>query len=170
MQELRSKKVILSTLVVAGVYIVATVYLMNAGLMWDALIGDHSWEYRWNLMTALLGGMWTAMTPFALALLVVVAVLTGLNMALVVRRLRQLRSSGSLSFAVGGSSFVGIVGSGCASCGLPVLALLGLGGAAAYLPFQGAELSVLAIGLLSFSLYLLLSDTSKGEACVIPTH
>lgn len=152
---------------IAVLYVVTTVYLMNAGLVWDALFGTHSFGYRCNVLTALLTGMWTAMSGFSLFLLITVALLTGLNLALTAERLRTIRSSGKMHLAIGGSSLLGIVSSGCASCGLPILALLGLGGAAASLPFRGVELSLIAIVLLSISLYVLVGGRTQRSICVV---
>lgn len=169
MKEIWSKKIIIPTLAIALLYVVATIYLMNAGLVKDAIFGVHSLSYKWNLLVALLAGMWTAMSGFSLLLLVAVAILTGANLILVVQRLRSIRASGKMSFMVGGSSLLGIVGSGCASCGLPILAFLGLSGAIFYLPFQGLELSVFAITLLSISLYSLTKQGTKQVVCdVVP--
>jgi len=144
MKEMWSKKIITPTIIIAVFYIVTTVYLMNASLVKDALFGIHSLNYKWNILIAFLVGMWTAMSGLSLFLLITVAILTGLNLMLTVERLRSMRSSGKMHLAIGGSSILGIVSSGCASCGLPILALLGLGGAIAYLPFRGVELSLVA--------------------------
>lgn len=167
MKEIWSKKIIIPTLVIAFLYVVTTIYLMNARLVLDALFGAHVFSYRRKLLMALLGGMWTAMSELSLALLVVVAVLTGANLTLVVKRLQTIRASGKMSLMVGGSSLLGIVGSGCASCGLPLAAFLGLSGAVFYLPFQGLELSVLAIILLCVSLYILIRQSTKQMACIV---
>lgn len=167
MKEIWSKKIIIPTLLIAALYVIATVYLMNTGLVKDTLFGLHSFSYKWSLMLALLTGMWTAMSKLSLMLLVVVAILTGANLTLVVQRLQTIRASGKMSFVVGGSSLLGIVGSGCASCGLPILAFLGLSGAIFYLPFQGLELSVLAILLLSVSLYSLIKQSTKQTICAV---
>lgn len=167
MKEILSKNVIASILVIAVLYVMATIYLMNAGLVKDTVFGSHSLSYRWNLLIALLAGMWTAMSKLSLILLVVVAILTGTNLTLVVQQLRSIRASGKTSFMVGGSSLLGIVGSGCASCGLPILALLGLSGAIFYLPFQGLGLSVLAIILLSVSLHSLIKQKAKHVVCAV---
>lgn len=167
MKEIWSKNIIISTLLIAALYVIATIYLMNAGLVKDTLFGVHSFSYGWNLLLALLAGMWTAMSTLSLVLLVIVAILTGANLTLVVQRLQTIRSSGKMSFMVGGSSLLGIVGSGCASCGLPILAFLGLSGAIFYLPFQGLELSVLAIILLSISLYSLIKQNAKQAVCAV---
>lgn len=167
MKEIWSKKVIIPTLIIAVLYVIATVYLMNASLVRETIFGSHTLDYKWNLLIALLAGMWTAMSRLSLLFLVVVAVLTGLNLTLVVERLKTIRASGKMSLVVGGSSLLGIVGSGCVSCGLSILALFGLSGAIFYLPFQGRELSVLAILLLSFSLYTLLRQRAKELVCEV---
>ena len=167
MKEIWSKKIIIPTLLIGALYVIVTVYLMNVGLVKDTIFGAHSLSYKWNLLVALLAGMWTAMSTLSLVLLIVVAILTGVNLTLVVQRLRTIRASGKMSFMVGGSSLLGIIGSGCASCGLPILAFLGLSGAIFYLPFQGLELSVLAIVLLSVSLYSLTKQNAKQEVCAV---
>ncbi|MDP3763620.1 MAG: hypothetical protein Q8Q92_03150 [bacterium] len=162
-----SEKIIIPTLLIAALYVMVTVYLMNTGLVKDTIFGAHSISYKWNLLIALLAGMWTVMSKLSLMLLIIVAILTGANLTLVVQRLQAIRASGKMSFMVGGSSLLGIVGSGCASCGLPILAFLGISGAIFYLPFQGLELSVLAIVLLSVSLYSLIKQRTKQTVCAV---
>ena len=155
MRKIWSPKTILPAFIIATFYVAVTVYLMNASLVQDALFGTHSLSYRWNILMALLVGMWTAMSGVSLFLLTTF------------ERLRSIRSSGKMYWAIGGSSILGVVGSGCASCGLPILALLGLGGAAAYLPFQGAELSLVAIILLAVSLYVLVKGQVRQTHCAV---
>lgn len=167
MKDIWSRKIIISVLLVAVLYVTATIYLMNAGLVKDTIFGVHSLSYKWNLLIALLIGMWTSMSRLSLLLLIVVSILTGANLTLVVRRLGIIRASGKMNFMVGGSSLLGIVGSGCASCGLPILAFLGISGAIFYLPFQGLELSVLATMLLLVSLYTLTKQTAKQITCAV---
>lgn len=84
-----------------------------------------------------------------------IAVLTGLNTALVLCR-KQM--TGSLGFKKGAgssacSAFVGAVASGCPVCTAPLLGIFGLGGALALFPFQGLELKTSAIIVLGISLY-----------------
>lgn len=167
MKKIWSKKIIISTAVIALFYVIATIYLMNINLVRDTVWGTYPLSYKWNLLIALMAGMWTAMSHLSLVFLVMLAVLTGANLTLTVQRLRTLRSTGRIHFAVGGSSLLGIIGSGCASCGLPILALLGLSGSAFYLPFRGLELSVIAIMLLLFSLYIIIKSNKESETCNI---
>jgi len=169
MKEIWSKNIIIPILLIAAMYMAITIYLMNAGLVKDTLFGMHSLSYKWNLLVALLAGVWTAMSRLSLVLLIVASVLTGANLTLVIQRLKTIRASGKMSFMVGGSSLLGIVGSSCASCGLPIVAFLGLSGTIFYLPFRGLELSVLAIILLLISLYALIRRRPKQTVCAVAT-
>lgn len=167
LQVILRKKFIISTLVIAVLYSLLTTYLMNVRLLKFALLGSFSLEYKARLLVALVGGMWTAMSGFGLTMFIIVAVLTGANLTLVIERIIRLRSFGKLQFVAGGSSLLGFIGSGCAACGLPILALLGLGGSVIYLPFGGVELSVISAGLLLLSFYLMVKNYSKKEVCEV---
>ncbi len=166
MQRLRFGKIIAMTLAVATLYVVAMAYLMNASLVQDAIFGDHTLEYTRDILFALLFGIGTVMSGVSLFLLFTIALLTGANVSLLVERIRSARVSGKMRATVGGSSLLGIIGGGCASCGLPILALPGISGAIAYLPFQGMELSIVAIMLLTIS-FLSLIRSRSGEVCRI---
>jgi len=158
-------KFIISTLIVAAVYVVSVVYLMNARLVADTIFGQFPISYKFTLLIALLGGMWTAMTGLGLFTLVITATLTGINLTLITQRISTLKKSKNLHFAVGGSSFLGIMGSGCAACGLPVISFLGLTGSLVYLPFRGVELSYMAIILLTASIYFMIKRPATNAAC-----
>ena len=84
-----------------------------------------------------------------------IAILTGINVALILCR-KQM--TGSLGFKKGAgssacSAFTGAVASGCPVCTMPLLGVFGLGGALALFPFQGLELKALAVIALAISLY-----------------
>lgn len=160
-------KFIISTLSIASAYVILVVYLMNAQLVVNTIIGDFPPSYKLNLLIDLLGGMWTAMTGLGLFALVITAILTGANFTLVTQRLSVLRSSGNLHLVVGGSSLLGFIGSGCAACGLPIISLLGLTGSLVYLPFRGVELSYIAIGLLMISIYFVVRSNNQSKVCRI---
>jgi hypothetical protein len=164
---LKSKKFIIPSVVIAIAYILLVTYLMNFRLTKDTLLGDYPLSYKWNIMVALLQGLGTSMTKVALVLLILTAILTGVNFTLVKLRLSALRKGGKLHFMVGGSSFIAIVTSGCAMCGLPILGLLGLSGSLIYLPFQGTELSVIAVILLLITLYFMLVSYPTEQVCKI---
>ncbi len=142
---------------------------MNARLVQDTLIGSFPFIYKVNLLFALIQGMWTAMSGQALILLFLTALLTGANLTLLAKQLKLLKTAQNLHLVVGGNTLLGLAGSGCAACGLPILSILGLSGAIIYLPFKGTEISYLAVILLSISFYLLLKSVYEKEYCAIPS-
>lgn len=158
---LSSPKFITPTTLIAIFYIISVVYLMNARLVGDTIISDFPLTYKITLLINLLGGMWTAMSVFGLFVLLLTAILTGINLTLVFQKLSILKTAGNLKLMVGGSSLLGVIGSGCAACGLPVLALFGLSGSLAYLPLRGTELSIIAVALLFISLFFMIKTNSK---------
>lgn len=148
-------KILVSTLLIALVYILLIIFLMNSNLVKNTLLGNHDIGYKVKIVTYLMLGMWTSMSKIGLFLLITTAILTGLNISLLSEKIKTLKFQGNLQFVVGGSSILGVISSGCAACGLPILAILGLGGSLAFLPLRGMELSYISVIVLSYSLYLL---------------
>lgn len=148
------------------IYLITVTFLMNSSLVIATVLGDFGLEYKLKILTSLLLSMWSSMTGVGFVLLILTAILTGLNISLLTKKLKDLKKQGSLKLAVGGSTIIAIVSSGCASCGLPVLALLGLSGSVAYLPLRGMELSYISVIILSWSLYLLMRQ-NKIDKCNI---
>ncbi|OGG15363.1 hypothetical protein A3D77_07525 [Candidatus Gottesmanbacteria bacterium RIFCSPHIGHO2_02_FULL_39_11] len=161
-----SSRLLLPTVIISSLYLLITILLMNRSLTVDTLFGTYSLDYKGQIIISLISGMWTSMTDMGLFLLVIASVLTGLNISLLVDRLNKLKKLAKLHLVVGGSSILGIVGSGCAACGLPILALLGLSGSAAYLPLRGMELSYFSVLILLFSFYFLVK-TDTRQSCTI---
>lgn len=97
-------------------------------------------------------------------LLVIVSILFGLNTELVLRKIKFLASYGSLHVTFG-TGLIALAATGCASCGLSLVSLVGLGGALAALPFHGLELYFVSIFILFASLWYNLNSLVK--ACKI---
>ncbi len=161
----RSKRFIFGSLGIALSYFIAVSFLMNLDLFKDTVWGNYPLQYKLSILLLLIESMWSIMSKLAFFLVATTALLTGVNIMLIIQRLNQLKASGTLQFMIGGGSLVGVVSSGCAACGLPILSLLGLGGSIAYLPLQGLELSLVAISMLSISIYVILS---QKVVCGIP--
>lgn len=164
---LHSPKFIFPTIFIASAYIILVTYLMNIQLVGNTIIGSFPLSYKVNLLVDLLGGMWTAMTPIGLSVLIITALLTGANLTLVTERISSLRSSSNLHFVVGGSTLLGVISSGCAACGLSIISLLGLTGSLVYLPLRGEELSYLSVVLLTVSPYFILRGYKADQSCNI---
>ena len=165
LQVILRRKFIIPTIAIAVLYVLITTYLMNVRLLKFTLLSSFSLEYKIRLLIALLGGMWTAMSGFGLTMLSIIAVLTGANLTLLFLRAMHIRSFGKLNFFASMGSVFGFVSSGCAACGLPILALLGLSSSAVYLPFQGVELSIISAVLLTISFYLMVRSELKAKVC-----
>ena len=80
------------------------------------------------------------------------AILFGANVELVLRKIKFLASYGSLHITLG-TGLITLAATGCASCGLSLASVVGLGGVLALLPFQGVELYVASILILLASLF-----------------
>lgn len=169
MKRLLSFPFITATVLLSGIYLILITLSMNAGLVGETVVGAFPIRYKIDLLVALLQGMWTAMGGMGLVLLFFTAILTGANLTLLWQRIRLLKSFKNLHLVVGGNSLLGIIGSGCTACGLPILSLLGLSGSILYLPLRGAELSYLAVILLSISLVLLVRSHREKQACAVVT-
>jgi len=154
-----------SIVTISSLYLLFVTLLMNSSLARDTLIGSYGIGYKVQILFALIQGMWTSMTLSGLVILFLIAVLTGANLSLLFEKIVVLNKFDKLQVVVGGNSLLGIVGSGCVACGLPILSLLGLGGSLVYLPYRGAELSYLSIFLLSVSLFVLIR--SRNSSCVV---
>lgn len=98
------------------------------------------------------------LSTHAIIFIIITAILTGINIALLFYYIRKRASffSGSTAGFLGMLS--AIVGIGCASCGSVLLtSLIGLSASSAiinFLPLKGIEFNVLAITLLLYSTYL----------------
>jgi len=161
-----SGKFLISTISIALVYIVMVVWSMNLRLVASTIFSPYPVIYKFKLLIALLSGMWTTMSSFSLTMLVIVALLTGANLTFIFQKMALWRSLGKLHVVVGGSSLLGLIGAGCASCGLPILSLLGLSGSLIYfLPFGGTELSVISALLLFISFAVLIKSCSQKNVC-----
>ena len=101
--------------------------------------------------------------PFTITTIIlgsVIAILTGINTAMIIYRKKM---TGSLGFKKGTSStacgtIAGAVASGCPVCTMPLLGIFGLAGTLALFPMQGLELKIAAVAILVISLYF----TSKN--------
>lgn len=163
---LLSKRFIIPALLITLFYILLVTYSMNLSILKETLLGDYMFDYKAELLIALLNGMWTAMSGWGLLMLFITALLTGANLSMLAIKIKSLGGIKNTHIVAGSGSLLGIIGSGCAACGLPLISLLGLTGSIMYLPFHGSELSVVAIFLLSVSFYAMIRTTTESKrAC-----
>jgi hypothetical protein len=123
----------------------------------------------------LLESITTNFTALSASYTIVIAVLTGINIAFVIyilkRQKQQLSAAGLTTGTFGILS--GATGLGCAACGsLVVSSLLATAGGASLLtllPLRGGEFGILGVILLGASTYFLAKHITKSPVCEITT-
>lgn len=102
--------------------------------------------------------------------LIIISILFGMLFSLILYRTNMVKNTSVKTMGFFGSMgiFLGVLAPGCAACGIGLLSLLGFSAAAiTFLPFNGLELSWLAIGILGFSVFKISKDIKKGVVCEI---
>lgn len=152
---------LLLALSVSWLFLGILVWLTNLSLLKSALFGSSlSLVEKADFILSGYRSIFTNFEPLAATLLVILALLFGINAALLifVKRgsLQQARQSGTQSF---GAALAGIISAGCAACGTSILApLLGGIGAAASIGLVeviGVAANIVAFSLLLYSIYTL---------------
>lgn len=153
-------------LLVSIVTLTAFVVSQNLTLVSDLIIGGSlPLADRVSILLELYPFVGTSFTVPQGLLLVAVAVLTGVDVAMVGYHFRRH----GLSLSSGGGSALGVLlgtlGAGCAACGsvvlLGVLSLVGVQASLLFLPFDGLEFAIAALGMLTLSIFWL-ADGMRG--------
>lgn len=158
--------------IVALVLVVFAVWLPNLSLVTTSLTSSgFTLGQKVNLLIALLGSIKTNFTTLSRSLLILSAVLMGIQVSLVtyyVRQTARLQQDMGVSFIAMSLSLLGV---GCASCGSVLLAtLFGFGAMTSIvraLPFKGQEFSVLGLLLLIFAVRHTLKQINQPILCEV---
>lgn len=113
-------------------------------------------------VSSLYGSILTNFSVFSAVTTMTIAVLFGINFALLgfyISTVRSIRGSISAGSSSLGGLISGLFGIGCAACGTfilsTVLTSFGAAGLLTILPFRGEELSLIGIGLLAYSILII---------------
>ena len=148
---------------------------LNPRLVGDVVIGGSlPVENRLVILIELFPFVGSSFEPVQGALLVVVAGLTGVDVAMAVYHFREH----GISLQEGSTSVAGIVlgtlGAGCAACGSAVLvgllSLVGVSGSLLVLPLDGLEFALLALVVLTLSIYWLADGMRGGQVNGCPVE
>ena len=121
-------------------------YLTSTESVWQKL------QFIWSFY----GSIQTNNTFYSAAVAIFIAALSGINIALLVYYTRRVKTAAKGLKKLHPGSYLGIIvgflGVGCAACGPVILtaifATIGAGGLLVALPFKGAELGIIALGIL----------------------
>lgn len=163
--ELFSRYSIVLILPISIVYVLFTLFLLNYRLVIATIAEPFPLENKVTVLTTLLGGLFTAFSPIDTSILIVSSLLVGINLLLMAKTLYVLEHSGKVKVSLGGATLLGIISTGCSSCGFSVLSILGLGASLSFLPFHGMELHILSLGLLLFSTFYMLKKLRESKYC-----
>ncbi len=107
-------------------------------------------------------------TLLTIILNLAIAVLFGLYLALLIFRRDVIKARALANKAAGfGGVGVALLASGCPSCGVPILGLVGLPLGLLSLPFKGIELKLISIAFLLLSIYLIDRNIKNSLKCEI---
>lgn len=127
---------------------------------------------KWSILAGLFGSITTNFTFISASYTIIIALLFGINVAMVMYYMRRNKETSNKVGATGagfGGLVSGFFGIGCAACGTiilgPLLALVGAGGLVALLPLGGQEFGFLGVGLLGFSVFLIAKKIDAPAVC-----
>ena len=161
-------------LLAAGVGLSLFVFSLNLPLVELALTGTLPTSARFTILANLYPFVGSAFDLIQGGLLVAVAVLFGVDVAMVTYHLREH----GVSLSGGGGSVVGAVlgalGAGCAACGsallVGILSLFGVSTTLLFLPLDGLEFALLALVALLLSIHWVADGMRGGRVAGCPVE
>lgn len=156
----------ITILFVAFLYSSFAILSLNYKLVFATLFGSFSLGYKISVLFFLLIGATTAFSKIDFMLLIITSILVGINIMLFVSTVSAMKTNGeSLKLTVGGGGILGVVSTGCASCGFSFLSIAGLGSILPNLPFGNHTIYIFSIGLLLASSFYLTKRFNDSLSC-----
>ncbi len=175
LQKVFSKATYVFTALVASAVMFAfAAWLPNVRLIAAVVSSaDASFSQKLGIPISLLGSIATNFTVLSASYTIAIALLFGVNIAMVVyflrRKISEVKQTGITTGFLGIAS--GVLGMGCAACGSFLLtsglSLVGASGILAFLPFAGVEFGIIGVILLSASIYLTAKQIQNPAVCKI---
>lgn len=162
-----SAKGIVIIIVSALLYSLLAVTLINIQNIVSFSTADYPLGGKLKILFTLFTGALSSISAIDQVLLFVTAILFGIVMAVVLKRLEFINKQRHVRVLVG-SGVLSLASTGCASCGLSLFSIVGLAGAVGALPLGGVEFYLLAIIILIISLYYNLRGLTKE--CKLPQN
>lgn len=164
-QEVFNIKYILFIVFFTIFYSIFTIYFINYKSIISIIENSDSLLGKIIIILMLLEGIFSAFSKLDAILLIFTGFLIGINLSLLIITAEKLRGSG-IKFVIGGGSILGIISTGCASCGFSVLSVLGIGtGFFNFLPFRNSTFYFFSIGTLIFSIIYMVKKLRDGNSC-----
>lgn len=171
-QIFRQSKYLLIAIAASLTMVAVAAWLPNLHLITQVMTRSEMtlWQ-KTNLIFSLLGSLQTNFSAFSRSITLLNALLTGIQVSLLVYYLGQkIEMQSSMGVSVIGivSSMLGI---GCASCGSVLLTtLFGLGSTTlvlGYFPLKGQEFGLLGAAILLLSIYFTIKKINQPITCKV---
>jgi len=135
--------------------------LINFANILNFTFNDYPFITKITIISRLIFGAFTTISDRDIFMILLISTLFGVNLSLVLEKFKFIKKQNNLKITFG-AGIISIASAGCASCGLSLVSLVGLGGALAILPFGGFELYILAAGILFASIIYNLNSIYKA--------
>jgi hypothetical protein len=160
---------------VAVTVVTAALLLPNKTVIYQVVTSSSvGLSSKLSFVISLFGSLGSNFTVLSASYLVTVAVLFGLNIALLIfyiRRRQEVLPSKKAHLATVGGMMSAVLGIGCAACGSVVLTavfgLVGAGGLLVWLPLHGLEFGIAGTLLLLISIRYLIKKINHPLVCPI---
>lgn len=161
-------RVITSSLVLSFIYLSILLYAPNYRLLVSLLHNDYTFSAKGSLLISLFFGGLQTQSPLGLFLLLLTALLIGVNASLLLGNYQTVRKNGKAHLAVGGSMVLGFVSTSCAvMCGFSLLPLIGTTIGASFSVLDGIPFRLLTVFLLSISLFYTVNAAKDKRAWLV---
>lgn len=152
-QVFSQKKYVFLMLIIAVVFYLVNGLIYNIGNIVPLFSSNFSLAVNFLLVSSF--EYIYLIVPFTAVAIIILSLQMGMLISLLTFRFKRARDStlGKTGVVSGIGVFLGAAAPGCAACGVGLLSFLGLSSIIVTLPFKGQEIVVLAILLMSFSIY-----------------
>ncbi len=155
------------TLFFMGSYLALQAYILNFGLINQTIQGSFTLSYKFTLLFFIFTGYLQSLPLFYLITALLTTFLVGVNMTLLLLSYMKARSLGAMKITLGGSSLLAVVSSGCPSCGITALSVLGPSSSAFSFLLRDTRLQFIILALLILSIYYNLKKITAPATCTI---
>lgn len=147
---------------VASLYLLVLLLLPNTNLALATLQNSLGIGEKAQFLFLLAIGSLQSNPPGETLLILLTALLVGMNLTLFLRGVKRTKTQTHVLF--GGETLLGAAATGCSSCGTSLLSVLAVGAGISIAPLQIILIQFAAIGLLLYSLF---STLARTGACRI---
>lgn len=151
LQEVKERQFLLKSILFGLCYLIVALIFFNFKTYESVFSQTYPLASKFWISYLLFLGTFSILGIRDSILIIVIASLFGINLELVLRKLKFLKNQGNLHITIG-AGIVSLISAGCAACGLSFASVVGVAGIVTLLPFHGLLLYLLSIIILFISL------------------